>query len=225
MDNQFITIEELLRILVKRWRIVLSSIIFFIAIAVIFSFFIITPKYEASTKLFIGKKSLGSNQDYSPSDVLMYQNLMKTYSEIIKTPDIILSSMNKANINSNLKEVMSGLEVTAISDTQILEVGYRSENPNEAMKFLDNLTNKFIDMSEKLIPNGNVEILQNVTLPKAPVSPNKKINIIIGAFTGLILGIVLTFLRELLDKKIRCKYDLEKIIDSPIIGIIPTAYE
>lgn len=203
----------------------MSSCIFFIAVATIFSFFIITPKYEATTRLFIGKKSLGENQDYSPNDVLMYQNLMKTYSEIIKTPDILLSCIDKANINSNLEDVISALEVTAISDTQILEIKYRSENPNEAMNFLDNLTNKFIEVSEKLIPNGNVEILQKVRLPKTVVSPNKKINIIIGAFIGIILGIALAFLRELIDKKIRCKYDLEKIINIPIIGMIPIAYE
>lgn len=221
MEDQFISIEEFFKVLKKRWRIITVSFMFFVAIAIVLSFFIITPKYEATTKLFIGKRFNGENQEYSPNDVLMYQNLMKTYSEIIKTPDILLKCMDKSNINSSLEDVISKLDIIAISDTQILQVKYRSEDANKAMDFIDNLNNEFINISEKLIPNGNVEILQSVRLPENAVSPNKKINIIIGAFIGLVLGVALAFLSELLDKKIRCKADLEKIINTPIIGVIP----
>lgn len=221
MEGQFISIEEFFKVLKKRWRIITVSFMFFVSIAIVLSFFIITPKYEATTKLFIGKRFSGENQEYSPNDVLMYQNLMKTYSEIIKTPDILLKCMDKSNINSSLEDVISKLDIIAISDTQILQVKYRSEDPNKAMDFIDNLNNEFINISEKLIPNGNVEILQSVRLPENAVSPNKKINIIIGAFIGLVLGVALAFLSELLDKKIRCKADLEKIINTPIIGVIP----
>ena len=70
-------------------------IILFTVASVIISFYIIELKYEASTKFFIGKESIGEDQSYSQNDVIMYQNLMKTYYEIIKTPDVLASSINK----------------------------------------------------------------------------------------------------------------------------------
>lgn len=225
MGEKFISVEEFLIILKKRWGIITSSFIICIAIAIVLSFFIITPKYEATTKLFIGKKFAGENQEYSPSDVIMYQNLMKTYSEIINTPDVLLKGLDKANLNLNIEEVISDLEVIAISDTQILEVKYRSEDPKAARDFIYSLTNEFINISEKLIPNGNVEILQMVRLPKDIVSPNKKINIVIGGFGGIVLGISLAFLMELIIRKRDYKLSLEELIDESITGKMSLDYK
>ena len=142
MERQFISIEDFLLILKKRWKMVALIFSIFIISSLILSFFIIKPKYEASTKFFIGKESIGQNQDYSANDIIMYQTLMKTYSEIIRTPDILLSSIEKSKINSTVEEAQNKLTVIAIADTQILEVKYRSLAPNEARNFINNLTSE-----------------------------------------------------------------------------------
>lgn len=193
----------------------------FTLVSVVLSFYIIKPKYEASTKLFIGKESIGEEKNYSQNDVIMYQNLMKTYSEIIKTPDIILKSIEKSKISTNFEDVINRLKVVAIADTQILEVSYRGIDSGEAKALVNSLTNEFIDMSKELVPNGNVKILQKVRVSEEPVTPNKKINILIGAFGGMIVGILLSFILEILNKTIRNKEELENNIDLPIIGILP----
>lgn len=189
--------------------------------ALIFSFFIIKPKYEASTKFFIGKEDGEGNQDYSANDIIMYQTLMKTYSEIIRTPDILLSSIEKSKIDSSVEDAQNKLTVIAIADTQILEVKYRSLNPNDARNFINNLTSEFIKVSKEIVPNGNVKVVQKVRLPEKPVSPNKKINVVIGALAGIVLGIAAAFLIERFDNTIKSKEELEKELDVPIIGSIP----
>ena len=221
MEGQFINIEQFVDLLKKRWKIIASMFIGFVFVAIILSFFVMEPKYEAKTKFFIGKESYGEDQYYSQNDVSMYQSLMKTYSEIIRLPDILLNSIEEANIDSTLNDVESKLEVTAISDTQILEVSYRSTDPNEAMCFIESITEEFIEVSEELVPNGSIKVIQKVRLPEDPISPNKKINILIGGFLGIILGIVLVFFMEIFDKTIRSKEELEMEVDVPIIGILP----
>lgn len=221
MERQFISIEEFIGLLKRKWKVIAGMLLGFILVSVILSFFVMKPKYEATTKFFIGKESIGENQDYSQNDVIMYQNLMKTYSEVIKTPDIVISAIEKSNINSDIDEAASKLNVTAIADTQILEVRYRSEDPKEAMDFIKSITDEFIRVSGELVPNGNVKVIQKVRLPREPVSPNKKINILIGGFSGIILGIILVFLLDIFDKTIRNKEELEQELDIPIIGLLP----
>ncbi|VYT79888.1 capsular biosynthesis protein [Clostridium tertium] len=221
MVDNYITIEEFLKILRKRLRLILIMIILFTAASVILSFYVIKPKYEASTKFFIGKESIGENQYYSQNDVIMYQNLMKTYSEIIKTPDILASSIKTSNLNIDVDDVTGKLKVVAIADTQILEVSYRSVDTEEAKKIINSLTNEFIKISKELVPNGNVKVLQKVRLSENPVTPNKKINVAIGLFSGMMIGVICAFVLEILDKTVRDKEELENDIDLPIIGELP----
>ncbi len=193
----------------------------FIISSLILSFFIIKPKYEASTKFFIGKEDAGGNQDYSANDIIMYQTLMKTYSEIIRTPDILLSSMEKSKIDSTIEKEQNKLTVVAVANTQILEVSYRSLDPNEARDFIYNLTSEFIKVSKEMVPNGNIKVVQKVILPKKPISPNKKMNLLIGGLSGMILGIATIFLMERFDNTIRSKEELEKELGIPTIGTVP----
>lgn len=221
MGDNYITIEDFLKILKKRIKLILIMIILFTAASIILSFYIIKPKYEASTKFFIGKESIGEDQSYSQNDVIMYQNLMKTYSEIIKTPDILATSIDKSRLDLEVDDVLGKLNVLAIADTQILEVSYRSVDTDEAKKIINSLTNEFINISKELVPNGNIKVLQKVRITENPVTPNKKINIAIGLLSGIIFGIILAFILEVLDKTVSSKEELEDDIDLPVIGVLP----
>lgn len=221
MVENYITIEDFLKILKKRLKLILIMIILFTAASIILSFYVIKPKYEASTKFFIGKESMGEDQSYSQNDVIMYQNLMKTYSEVIKTPDILATSIDKSKLDLDVDDVLGKLKVLAIADTQILEVSYRSVDTEETKKFINNLTDEFINISEELVPNGNVKVLQKVRLTENPVTPNKKLNIAIGLLSGIIFGIICAFILEILDKTVSNKEELEEDIDLPVIGVLP----
>lgn len=221
MEERLISIDDIIRIIKKRLRILLIITFSFTLVSAILSFFIIKPKYEASTKFFIGKEATGENQSYSQSDVIMYQTLMKTYSEVIRTTDIIARAITEGNINLKADEVLKKLSVITIADTQILEVKFKSKNPREARDLIEGITKEFINISKELFPNGHVKILQEVRLPEKPVSPNKKINIAIGFLIGLIVSIGVAFLLEILDKRIRIKEQLEIEFHMPVIGVIP----
>lgn len=200
LEDQLISIEEIMKILKKRRKIIVIITLLSILASVVLSFFIIEPKYEASTKLFIGKETTEANQSYSQSDVIMYQTLMKTYCEVIKTNDLILKAAKEANIDLNAEEVLENLSVITIADTQILEVSFKSENAKEARDLIEEITKEFIKISKELFPNGNVKVLQQVSLPEKPVSPNKIINILIAFLLGLIVSVALSFLLEFFHK-------------------------
>lgn len=200
MEDQLISIEEIIKILKKRRKIIVIITLLSTLASVVLSFFVIEPKYEASTKLFIGKETTEANQSYSQSDVIMYQTLMKTYCEVIKTNDLILKAAKEANINLNAEEVLENLSVITIADTQILEVSFKSENAKEARDLIEEITKEFIKISKELFPNGNVKVLQQVSLPEKPVSPNKIINISIAFLLGLIVSVALSFLLEFFHK-------------------------
>lgn len=224
MEEQVIRLDELFEALKKRWLMIVTITLIATIISAALSFFVIKPKYEASTKVFIGKDE-GDNQAYNQNDVLMYQKLMKTYSEAIKTKDLVSRSLQGTSLELKPEDVLANLTVSPVTDTQILQIKYKSKNPQEAKVVIQELTDEFIKTSKELVPNGNIKTIEEVQLPEKPVSPNKKMNIAIAFLLGLMVSMGLAFLLEFLDNTFKSKEELERELDIPVIGVIPTVKE
>lgn len=220
MEEQEIRLDEIFDALKKRWLMIVSITLTAAIIAAVLSFFVIKPKYEASTKLFIGKEEAES-QGYSQNDVTMYQKLMKTYTATIKTKDLVEKALGSSNLEVDTKSVLENLTVTSLADTQILEVKYKSIDPMEAKTIIEEITDEFIETSKKLVPNGNIQIIESVEMPEKPVSPNKKMNIAIAFALGLMVGVGLALLLEFLDNTFKTKEQVERELEIPVLGTIP----
>ncbi|WP_294395865.1 Wzz/FepE/Etk N-terminal domain-containing protein [uncultured Clostridium sp.] len=222
MNEEIIRIEDIVDILTKRWKMILSITLAVTFISAVVSFFLIAPKYEAGTKLFIGKENTQTqDQSYNNNDVQMYQKLLKTYAEVIMTKDLVGQSIESNNLDLNEEDVLKSLTVTPRADTQILEISYINVDPVIAQEVVESITENFINYSTELIPNGNVKIIESVRVPEKPVSPNKKINIAIAFLLGLMVSVGLSFLIEFMDNTFKTKEHIENILDLPAIGVIP----
>ena len=225
MNEEVIRIEDIMYALKKRWIMILSITVAFTLAAAALSFFVIKPKYEAKVKVFIGKEETkGNASNYDNNDIAMYQKLMKTYAEVIKTKDATKSALGKigqATTQNNVNRVLSGLVVAPGADTQIMEVKYTTTTKSEILPVLNSITEMFIDNSEDLIPNGNIQIIEKAEMPESPISPNKVLNTIIGFMLGMMVAIGIAFLLEYMDNTVRSKDELEKLLDIPVLGNIP----
>ena len=219
-NEEIIRIEDIVDILLKRWKMIISITLLATLTAAIISFFVIAPKYEASTKVFIGKENT-KDQNYNNSDIQMYQQLLKTYAGVITTNDLVERAIDKANLNITSEKVLGGLTVTPSANTQILEIKYISTDKVLSRDLVDAVTTQFIKTSTDLIPNGNVKIIESVKLPENPVSPNKKMNIAIAFLLGIMISVGFAFLLEFMDNTFKTKEQLEQILGLPVIGAIP----
>jgi len=54
-----------------------------------------------------------------------------------------------------------------------------------------------------------------------PVKPNKPLNIALGIIIGLVVGVGLAFFIEYLDTSVKTIDDVERSLQSPVLGVIP----
>ena len=121
MEEQVISISEIIDAVKKRWKIIALCTLIATLVSGIFNFFIIAPTYEASTKIFIGKEGAES-EGYNSSDVSMYQNLLKTYSELIKTKDLVNRAIDNSEYDLSINNALSSISVNTVTGTQILQI-------------------------------------------------------------------------------------------------------
>lgn len=220
MEEQVISLSEIFEAIKKRWIMIVAITLSATLISGILSFFVIKPVYETSTKLFIGKEE-SEDTVYNTNDIQMYQKLLQTYAQAIKTKDLVGRAINSLNYELEPSKVVGALTVTPVTDTQILQIKYKSKNQQEAVDVLKNITEQFIITSKELVHNGNVRVIEEVEFPENSVSPNKKMNIAIAFLLGLMVSLGLVFLLEYLDNTYKNKEQLEKELDIPVLGEIP----
>ena len=68
---------------------------------------------------------------------------------------------------------------------------------------------------------SQVEIIETASPGLKPVRPNKTLNIILGVVIGLIVGVGLAFFIEYLDTSVKTIDDVERLLQSPVLGVIP----
>src|SRR5439155_24057497 len=69
--------------------------------------------------------------------------------------------------------------------------------------------------------NAMVQIMDAAQPCARPVIPNKPQNIALGITIGLILGVGLAFFIEYLDTSVKTIDDVERSLQSPVLGVIP----
>jgi capsular exopolysaccharide synthesis family protein len=79
-----------------------------------------------------------------------------------------------------------------------------------------------IDTIDAQIPKTSmVQVIDRAEPGKAPVKPNKTLNITLGLIFGLIMGVGLAFFIEYLDTSVKTIDDVERTFQAPVLGVIP----
>jgi capsular exopolysaccharide synthesis family protein len=86
----------------------------------------------------------------------------------------------------------------------------------------DGLLQRFKEISAAagITPN-NVSVIDPAEAPTTPVSPRPALNTAAGGAAGLLLALLLAFLRERYDDSVRAPEDVREKLDMPLIGVIP----
>ncbi|MDP4088957.1 MAG: Wzz/FepE/Etk N-terminal domain-containing protein [Bacillota bacterium] len=211
-------IKELLYIIKKRILLVWLLPVLFAAAAAVLSYFVLKPVYQASISIIISKDQGGV---LTQADVMMYQNLIKTYTEIAKSNVVAERAITDGNLKTSAGALQSALTVNSQTGTQVLKMSITSGQPQDAEDKAEAMGSAFLTESRRLLPSGTVEIMDHAKLPQSPVKPNKMLNTVLAFVIGLILAIALAFLMEYMNDTIKSEEDVERYLGVPIIGVIP----
>jgi succinoglycan biosynthesis transport protein ExoP len=78
------------------------------------------------------------------------------------------------------------------------------------------------DRADALIPKTTlVTVINEATPNDVPVEPKKTVNIALGAFFGLLVGVSLAFFIEYLDTSVKTIDEVERVFQTPVLGVIP----
>lgn len=215
-------LREIFHIIWKRlWIILLITIVTTIASGVV-SYFVLTPSYKATATIIIGNSSKASEEyGYDYSDVLMFQQLAKTYVKIAESRIVAQNAARKLGQDITPEEVQGKITVSTGTDTQVMEITASSILREDAQQTANAVAYAFVEEAVRIFPSGSIQVMDRAILPLSPVSPRPMLNMAIAFFLGLMVSLGFIFLKEYLDNTVKTEDDIQRILDIPVIGIIP----
>lgn len=220
-------LRDLFNVIRKRMKLIAGITITCTLVSGILSFFVIKPTYEAKTSIVIGKTDSGQTGDksqYNYNDVIMYQNLVKTYAEIGKSRAVAENASARAK-NVTADQIQKMVTVTPQANTQIIEFKIENNDPRETYVVINAVSEAFIQEAKRIYPSGNIQVMDTAKVPENPIKPKKALNVAIAFFIGLMASVGLTFVLEYMDSTIKTEDDISRYLDLPVIGIIPKNME
>jgi capsular polysaccharide biosynthesis protein len=213
------TFHDLLKLLRKKlWFICLITIIA-VGVSGYLSYFYLIPIYANSSTLLVNDR----NQNVNPSlnDVLVYEKLIGTYKEIIKSKRILKPVAE--HYNMTVDRLSSMVTVSSRTNSQVITITITGPNYSETTLLVNVVAERFSSELPDIMTIDNVQILDpaDLKLDQLPFKPNKPLNMILAFILGIFSSSAIVVLLHFLDSHIRTEDDLTMITDYPLLSSIP----
>jgi capsular polysaccharide biosynthesis protein len=133
----------------------------------------ISPVYESTESLYVINTASGSSYAAGGYDsVMVDQQLLKDYRELIKSNFIISLVLDTLSINDVTREdLRDRVSVELKSETRILEIKVQDTNPSREKVLAETFGEVLINQSRSWMKIENVCIIDNAEIPDKPVKP------------------------------------------------------
>ncbi len=219
-----INLGELFGVLLSRAFLIISAGIFFALAGLFLSKFVLHPVYDSTTKIYILNKE--ENQTVTYSDVQISTQLTQDYAELIKSRYVIEEVIQRLNlIDMTYEDLQSVLKVDTPSDTRIVSITARDEDPLMAMKIANCIREVASEHIANVMDIDAINVAETANVPTRKSGPSVARWAVIAGFLGAIIIAFFVILEYLLDDTIKSNDDVERYLGLSTLALVPLTME
>jgi capsular polysaccharide biosynthesis protein len=217
--EQELDLLALWQVFVKRWKLIVLIPLLALLISAFISLFILTPQYVASTTLMVVKPPETGQIVYQ--DIQVSRQLVATYREIARSRRVLDGVVENLALPYGITTLREKVDVVAVRDTEIITVDVTDPDPALAAAIANAVASAFMKEVVAIMKVENVSLIDQAAQPGAPVSPRVPLNLAVALVIGVMVAVGVAFLLEYLDKSLKDPEEVQKLLEIPVLGIIP----
>lgn len=187
------------------------------------SAFLLTPKYQSTTGIYVMSRQNGDTLSYS--DTQLATQLTKDYEELIVSRTVLESVIAEESLPDNYETLKKRVAVENTSDTRIIYITVTDTNPAKSRSIANAIREAAAQHIMSVTEVQAVNTVDEANLPTEPSDPSVRKWTAIGAALGMLLCAMILVVRFLLDDTIKTSEDVEKYLGWSTLALIPTIEE
>ena len=222
------SLRDYLRVLRKRWRLIVAVLL---ACVLAGSCYVLTrtKMYEATAQIFV---STSGGADASAVDLAQGNNFtearVQSYTSVADSPTVTAAVVDELNLVISPEALARKITADAPQNKVLINLHVIDRDPAEAARLANAVAAQFSSVVETLEQTANalsspvkLTVTHPAGTPSSPVSPRPTLDLAIAVVVGLLLGLGVALLRELLENTVKDPSELTAHSGLPVLGVVP----
>ena len=220
-------LHDYLRVLRRSWILIVAVTLLGLC-AGAGATLVMKPRYESHTQLYVSVQNSSSGVgDLVQGSTFARQSVL-SYVNIVTTQSVLGPVISRLDLPVTVPELATSVRAEAPLNTSLVDITVTNTDAAAAAQIANAIGVSFTHLvqDELEVPQGataeasrvKLTTVQPATPAATPVSPRGSLNLSLGAFLGLVLGVGIAMLRAVLDTRIRGIRDIWQVTDTPLLG-------
>lgn len=216
-------LNDYLRILRRNWIVLIAATLSGLLLGGTASI-LVKPTYTAETQLFVAIQGSNSVSELQQGNTFS-QARVQSYVKTVATPVVLAPVVKRLGLDSSVENLASRVTASADLNTVLIKISVEDTSPVQAAATAQGIADSLVDAVEVLetpkvggTSPVRLSIVSPAQAPTSPSAPNTRMNLLLGALFGLILGVGASLIRTTMDSRIRDEADLKRVITAPVLG-------
>lgn len=212
---------DLVEIFYLLWNNILKILLCLVISAVVafaYSYFMITPLYKATSKMYI---NTSAKAVVDISDLQISAQLRGDYKALMTSRDLLESVVRNLNLKYSAKDLGRRITIENPADTRIITITMTSSDPVEAADVANELANRAKEKLPEIMRSEEPVIYEKAIVPTSKSSPSYTRNTMIGGLLGAIVCGGYLIVKYLMNDTIVTPDDALKYLGIQPLAVIP----
>lgn len=171
---------------------------------------VLTPMYTSSFQAYA---NIGGKTD---------TKALEAITSLASSDAVLQNADSRIEATYSMGQLKSMVSASASEDDNgLVTVSVTATDPAEAQTIAQTIRDNMRIQISFTVTDGALELLDEPSLPSKPSSPNYKTYGLLGGAVGLLLTVLYILFRELFDRRVNKKFELEKQFGLPILASVP----
>jgi len=186
-----------------------------------------TPMYASSVTFFVTTPSGDTTTANAYTGGLFSQQRIASYADLLQGDRLASAVLQDTRLPMTPGQLQHEITASSAPGTVLLTATVTDPSPRRAQFIASAIGRQLTKLVADLeTPPGaktaalKLEVVESPQLPSSPVSPRPTRNIGMAAVLGLLLGLGLAVLREMLDTTVKDRDTVQQITHAPTLGVI-----
>ena len=188
----------------------------------LYTVFIISPVYSLQSKLIM-KNGSGQSTDAQTIEALnLFQRQTKTYLEIADLPPVKEETNKALDLSPEEISKIQSVKLTNDSGSQLVTVTVRALDRELADRYIREYVIQYKKFTADRLGRDNLSVVTEALGSSSPVYPVLWKNLLVSILVFSFVGFNVIFIKYVLSDSIDSYEDLEELVGTPVLGMIPT---